>query len=111
MTKRDLGTNLRALQAAYDDANRRLTAARETEKSTSRAYDARRRRTPMGIQTERARNAWAIALVDWAGALVAREAAKDRVRAERRDVDDTAMGALMGSERPVVHEADQGATP
>lgn len=111
MTKRDLSAKLRTAQQAYDEADRRLTAARQTERSASRAYDARRRHNPTSIQTERARSAWAIALADWTGALVAREAAKDRVRAERRGVDDTAMNALMGSEQPVTYEDDPGAMP
>lgn len=109
--KRDLSTNLRTAQAAADQADQRLTAARQAERSASRAYDARRRRNPAGIQTERARAAWAIALAEWTGALVAREAAKDRVRAERRDVDETAMNALMGNEQPVTYEDDPGAMP
>lgn len=108
MTKRDLSTNLRTAQAAYDEADRRVADARDAERSASRAYDERRRRAPMGIQTERARSAWALTLADWTTALVAREAARDRVRAERRGVDETAMNALMGTERPVAYEDDHG---
>jgi hypothetical protein len=108
MVKRDLSADLRAAQAAYDEADRQITASRETEVSASRAYDARRRRTPMGIQTERARSAWALALADWTTALVAREAARDRVRYERRDVDDSAMTALMGTEQPVTYTDQEG---
>lgn len=111
MAKRDLTAALRTAQDAHDEADRRVTATRETEQSTRSAYDARRRRTPKSIQTERARAAWAIALTDWAGALVAREAAKDRVRAERRDVDESVMPALMSSEQPVTYDDDPGATP
>ncbi len=108
---RDLSAELRAAQAAADDADRRLAAARASERSASRAYDARRRRNPKGIQTERARSSWALALTEWITALVAREAARDHIRAERRGVDETAMNALMSNEQPVSYEDDHGAAP
>lgn len=102
----DLSAELRAAQRRLTDADKDVRCARAAERSASRAYDERRRYSPIGKQTDRARSAWALALIEWTTALVAREAARDRVKGERRDVDDTAMTALMGTERPLNYDTN-----
>ncbi|GIH70303.1 hypothetical protein [Sphaerimonospora thailandensis] len=90
----DLAQDLRTAQAAYDTADRALTAARATLDGAGKAYDSTRRRTPRGVNLERARQAWGLALLDWATALIARETAKDTLAAERRTTDQAVADEL-----------------
>jgi multidrug efflux pump subunit AcrA (membrane-fusion protein) len=96
----DLAAELRTAQQALAAAEQRLTQARQDEKTASRAYDQRRRYAPGGLQTNRARTAWALALTEWVTALVDREKTRDLVKAERHQVDENAMVALMSTEHP-----------
>lgn len=86
----DLSKRLRALQADVDRLADELADARQRLDSSARAYDGRRRYAPTGLETERAHTAWALALKEWAHTLIAHAAARDRLAAERRDVDQAA---------------------
>lgn len=96
----DHATRLRALKADVDRRGAELGDARARLDAAAQAYQARRRYSPAGIETCAAHTAWALALREWAGALTAHAAATDRLRAERRDVDQVAAGALLLPTRP-----------
>ncbi|MEU9887931.1 hypothetical protein [Sphaerisporangium sp. NPDC051011] len=96
----DLAKELRELQAEYDQATREHADKRATFESTSKAYDARRRYAPSGAETASARAAWALAGQEWLAALIARETLRDRVRSERRTVDEDANNRLLTPTRP-----------
>lgn len=83
----DLSKDLRAAQAALDDAERELRSARDSLDSASAAYKGKRRTQARGAEVERAREAWGLALLVWAHALLHRESCRDRVAAERRTAD------------------------
>ncbi|MEV4059702.1 hypothetical protein [Nonomuraea dietziae] len=91
----DLAKSLRALQEAADQADRDLAAARAAADTAASAYDQRRRYAPSGKETDRARQAWGMALHEWAHALFNQAAARDQLAAERRDVDRAAEDALL----------------
>lgn len=82
----NLSTDLRALQAASEAADQALVAARRTFETATAAYDQRRRYAPAGAETAAARAAWSLAALEWMGALIARETARDELASERRDV-------------------------
>ncbi|MEV7805047.1 hypothetical protein AB0O28_19060 [Microbispora sp. NPDC088329] len=90
----DLSADLRTAQAAFAAADRALVEARATLDGATKAYDQARRHAPRGRDLERARQAWGLATMEWARALIARETAKDDLAAERRDVDTDAAAAL-----------------
>lgn len=90
----DLAADLRAAKATYEAADQTLVEARTTLDGAAKAYDRARRHAPRGRDLERARQAWGLATMEWARALVARETAKDNLAAERRDVDTDAAAAL-----------------
>lgn len=102
----DLSVELREHQAAANAAETALTEARRDLDTSTKAYEHRRRYASTGRQTDQARAAWGLNLITWAQALIARETARDRVKTERRDVDETAMNALMGTERPLAYDAN-----
>jgi hypothetical protein len=87
----DLAKPLRAAQARLDQADRDLAEQRLELNSAAANYDRVRRYQP--TQTDRARQAWGIALMDWAAAWITRETAKDAVAIERRDTADVAVMA------------------
>ncbi|MER7126664.1 hypothetical protein [Micrococcus luteus] len=91
----DLSKHLRALQADVDRLAAELADARRHVDSAARAYDDRRRYAPAGIETCAAHTAWALALTEWAHTLIAHAAARDRLAAERRDVDQAAAAHFL----------------
>ncbi|GAA2990441.1 hypothetical protein GCM10017559_08080 [Streptosporangium longisporum] len=86
----DFARQLRTLQADADRLAAELADARQRVEAAARAYDARRRYAPAGIETCAAHTAWALALNEWAHTLIAHAAARDRLASERRDVDRAA---------------------
>lgn len=90
----DLAAELRATQAQLADATAELRAARATLDSASAAYDAARRR-PGGLDYERARAAWGLALQEWARLLIRREALVDLVAVKRRRTDRDVADELL----------------
>jgi hypothetical protein len=82
-----IAQHYRTLKADVDRLAAELADARGRLESAAQAYDARRRRNPAGIETCAAHTAWALAVREWSIALIAHAAAVDRLRAERRGVD------------------------
>ncbi|MDX3109698.1 hypothetical protein [Nonomuraea angiospora] len=85
---------VQAAQAQCDAASAELKDARATLDSAAAAYDAARRR-PGGLDYEKARSAWGLALQEWARVLIRREALVDLVAVERRRADRDGADALL----------------
>lgn len=88
----DLSRDLRAAQAVLDQADRDLKEARATLDSAARAYNDIR--CYPSEAAERARQAWGLALMEWARAVIEQAGAKDRRDAARRTTDREAAEAL-----------------
>ncbi|WP_326829705.1 hypothetical protein OIE13_06085 [Streptosporangium sp. NBC_01810] len=81
----DLSKQLRDLQADVDRLTEELADARQRVDSTARAYDARRRYSPAGVETCAAHTAWALALKEWAHTLITHAAARDHLDVQAVD--------------------------
>ena len=88
----DLSRGLRAAQEVLDQADTDLKQARTTLDSSARTYNDIRGYPSEAA--ERARQAWGLALMEWASALIAQAGAKDRRDAERRRTDHEAADHL-----------------
>jgi hypothetical protein len=91
----DLAKPLRAAHTRLAQADRDLAEQRRELSTAAANYDRVRRYQT--THTDRARQAWGIALMDWAAAWITRETAKDAVALERRDTDRTAEVAVMAT--------------
>ncbi|WP_433337803.1 hypothetical protein [Spirillospora sp. CA-294931] len=69
---------------AFAQAQERLARARDVEQEAGAAYDAHRAMAPTARGTDRAREVWTQALLDWALARVELEQARDELNAADR---------------------------
>jgi len=89
---------VRVAQAQLDAAAAELKAARTTLDSAAAVYDAARKR-PGGLDYEKARAAWALALQEWTRLLIRHAGMTDRLAVERRRRDLDPAGAPPGGAR------------